>query len=158
MLVKLICCWLAFEAGMSTVRQHTRKTVFAQARARAQEIGRPLVVVGCPRMGFHSRVAPAYDHGSMTIDLHPCGHRDCLCGDITQSGAIPVADDSCVVFVSCVLEYINPARRPDAVRELLRASGSRENLFNVPVGPSTSLLIPSGGSFSSKPACAVERT
>ena len=52
------------------------------------------------------------------------------------AGPVPgVADDTAVVFVSCVLEYIADATA--AVRELRRMAGSPENLFTVSVQPWT---------------------
>ncbi len=72
----------------------------------------------------------------MRVDINGCP----LCkvvqvADITAGPVRGVADDSAVVFVSCVLEYVNdPAA---AVHEFRRMAGSPENLFDVAVQPWT---------------------
>ena len=155
MFLNLILFICAYEGGMSIARQARRKERFAQAQQAAQTAGRPLVVVGCPHMGFHSRIAPVYDHGDATFDLHPCGHPLCHCADLTQPRALPYDDDSAVVFESCVLAYIPAEHRRQAAAELLRVAGSPANVFSVPVGPSTSRLLPNAGSLNPAPACTI---
>lgn len=74
----------------------------------------------------------AYGCGDLCVDINGCP----LCkvvqvADITAGPVRGVPDDSAVVFVSCVLEYVNdPAA---AVHELRRMAGSPENLFDVAV-------------------------
>ncbi len=55
--------------------------------------------------------------------------------DITKGPIEGIADDSAVVFASCVLEYVTDAAA--ALRELARIAGSPENLFLVLVEPWT---------------------
>ncbi|MBK8265621.1 MAG: hypothetical protein IPK80_30365 [Nannocystis sp.] len=58
-----------------------------------------------------------------------------IVADIT-GGPIPgIADDSAVVFVSCVLEYVQDLNA--ALAEIARIAGSAENLFVVNVQPWT---------------------
>ncbi len=49
--------------------------------------------------------------------------------DLTAGPVPGVADDSAVVFVSCVLEYVSDPEA--ALLELQRMAGSAENLFIV---------------------------
>ena len=62
--------------------------------------------------------------------------------DITRGPIAGLADDSAVVFVSCVLEYV--ADLQAARRELLRIAGTIDNIFLVTVQPwsLTSRLYP----------------
>ncbi|MBK8263789.1 MAG: hypothetical protein IPK80_20940 [Nannocystis sp.] len=56
-----------------------------------------------------------------------------IVADITR-GKIPnIADDSAVVFVSCVLEYVEDLH--GALAEIARIAGSPDNLFIVNVQP-----------------------
>ena len=49
--------------------------------------------------------------------------------DLTAGPVPGAADDSAVVFVSCVLKYVSDPEA--ALRELQRMAGARENLFIV---------------------------
>jgi hypothetical protein len=132
----------AYEGGLAVARFQRRKQVFAQAKARAEQLGRQLVVVGDPDAGAHTRLARAYPCGDACVDLRGCP----LCptsieADVT-AGLSSFEDDSAVVYVSCVLEYVSDAERAES--ELLRIAGRQENLFLVYVDPwsFTSVLYP----------------
>lgn len=97
-------------------RRHRRVTVFAQAQARALKLGRTLVVVGSPDGG----VTSGYGCGDVTVDVN--GSTQCprtLKADVTKK--LPFDNNSVVVFVSCVLEYVADVNA--AACELLRVSG-----------------------------------
>jgi hypothetical protein len=104
-------------------RLSSRRGLFARARARANESGRPLVVVGAPSAGLVSGRLAQYGCGDLPcVDLRGC--RDCgaLARDVTTPGAIPADDDSAVVFVSYVLEYVNDI--DGAIAEIARVAGA----------------------------------
>ncbi len=119
----------AWEAGWWLRRLHQRKVVFDQARARAAKLGRPLVVVGAPDRG----PTPGPGCGDITVDLDGSACPVSIAADITKP--LPLGDDSAVVFVSYVLEYVDDYAA--GYRELLRVAGSPENLFIVRVEPWT---------------------
>ena len=125
---------LAVETGLALRRFETRRRVYEAAVRRAAELGRPLVVVGDPDAGAHTRLVRAYGCGDLCIDLHGCPQcRVMQAADLTQGPVPGIADDSAVVYVSCVLEYVaDPAA---ALRELIRMAGAPENLFLVFVEP-----------------------
>jgi hypothetical protein len=86
-------------------------------------------------------MGPAYGCGEVCVDLAGCtGCPVTVQGDIANYTGVP--DDSAVVFVSCVLEYVNDVDA--AWREILRMAGSLENVFVVCVQPHTmtSVLYP----------------
>lgn len=126
---------------MALVRHANRQRLFAAAQARALALNRPLVVVGDPNGGVWSRVFPAYGCGDVCVDLHGCpACARQLRADLTQR--VNLADDSGVVFVSCVFEYIEDL--PAAWAEVMRIAGTAENVFVVKVQPGTlsSILVP----------------
>jgi hypothetical protein len=137
----------AWELGWYWRRRGLRASAFRRAEAEARRLGRPLVVVGAPDGG----VTAGYGCGDVTVDIFPS--KACpnpLVADVTKP--LPFADDSVVVFVSCVLEYVGNA--DDAIRELCRVSGGR--FFVVRVEPWTfaSVLYPGAQrSFRRAPAC-----
>jgi len=127
---------LIVEGGTALRRFRRRREAFEAAVRRATETGRPLVVVGDPDAGAHTRLLRAYECGDLCIDLRGCPRCQTMkVADITKGPIDGIADDSAVVFVSCVLEYV--ADPTAALRELARIAGARENLFLVLVEPWT---------------------
>ena len=111
------------------------KTRCRQEKQTAQGAGRRRRARNCAG-GAHTRLFRAYGCGDLCVDLRGCP----LCqvvqvADLTAGPVPGVADDTAVVFVSCVLEYVRDAAA--AVRELRRMAGSPENLFAVSVQPWT---------------------
>lgn len=123
---------LIAESLASMARFGDRKVLYGQALQRARETSRPLVVVGDPDAGAHTRLLRAYGCGDVTIDL--AGAPNCpvsIPADITAGPITRVPDDSAVVYVSCVLEYVT---NPQAGwREILRMAGRPDNVFMVVV-------------------------
>jgi hypothetical protein len=133
----------AIEGYGALDRFEDRRVLFAQAGKRSAETGRPLVVVGDPDGGTHTRMARAYDCGDICLDLNGCP----LCPvayrvDLTKGPITQVPDDSAVVFVSCVLEYVSDYNK--AWAEIMRMAGSPDNVFLVEVQhwTATALLYP----------------
>ena len=133
---------LGYEGLRAMQRDAVRTAVFEKAAQRAVDLNRPLLVVGDPYNGIWSNaMGAAYSCGSVCLDLTGCP----LCpvaikADITQP--LNLASDSYVVFVSCVLEYVNDPN--SAWNEILRVAGSGDNAFLVDVQPYTltSILYP----------------
>jgi len=118
---------LVWETAWYLRRAQERQRLFQAARQRADALGRRLVVVGSPDGGVTS--SPC---GDITVDIAPSAAcPNSLQADISKP--LPFGDDSVVVFVSCVLEYVEDY--PGAVSELLRISGGE--LFVCRVEPWT---------------------
>src|SRR5690349_7387382 len=106
--------------SVAAVTRHNRRTcLFYEAGKKARALGRPLVVVGDPDAGLHTRLLRAYGCGDVCVDANGCE----LCpvvrvADITAGPVPGIADDSAVVFVSCVLEYVRDL--PAALAEIRR--------------------------------------
>jgi len=117
----------AWEAAWWFIRQQKRKRMYDKATALALRLGRPLIVVGAPDRG--TTRGPGC--GDVTVDIAPS-----LCPRFVQAdicARLPFEDDSTVVFVSCVLEYVADAEA--AMRELRRIAGP--NLYIARVEPWT---------------------
>jgi hypothetical protein len=116
---------LLIEGGSALHRFRRRRQAFEAAARRAAETGRPLIVVGDPDAGAHTRLMRAYECGDLCIDLQGCPRCQVMkAADLTKGPIEGVADDSAVVFVSCVLEYVTDLeaalRRARADRRLTR--------------------------------------
>lgn len=124
------------EGGAALVRFRERSVAFRSAMDRAVALDRRLVVIGDPDAGFHTRFMRAYGCGDICVDLNGCPKCPMtVVSDITKGPVPGVADDTAVVFVSCVLEYV--ANVDMALQEISRMAGSPENAFIVTVQPWT---------------------
>jgi hypothetical protein len=124
------------EGTAALIRFRERTAAFQLAAERATALGRRLVVIGDPDAGMHTRLMRAYGCGDVCVDMNGCpGCPVTVVADITHGPVPDVADDSAVVFVSCVLEYVSDLNA--ALREIARIAGSPENVFVVTVQPWT---------------------
>lgn len=120
----LVCVVGLWEVGWWLRRRARRGSVFATALDDARHQGKPLVVIGAPDGG----VTSGYDCGDVTIDLieqSVCERY--LRADVTKR--LPFEDDSVVVFVSCVLEYVDDYEA--ARREIRRVGGNSVYIVRV---------------------------
>jgi SAM-dependent methyltransferase len=108
--------------------------VYAAAHALARSLGRQLVVVGAP----DAATTAGYPCGDVTVDLAKTSCPVAVRADITKP--LPFADDSVVVFVSCVLEYVDDENA--AWAELNRISGGRVFVVRVEPWTLTAFLYP----------------
>lgn len=115
-----------WEAFWFMHRRAARVSTHAAAQAAAKALGRPLVTVGAPDLGSSS--SPS---GDIVVDIRPSTLPNSIVADICKP--LPFATDSVVVFVSCVLEYVNDFDA--ALAELRRISGG--HLYVVRVEPWT---------------------
>lgn len=131
-----------YESTLALARFRRRRLVYRAAQERARRLNRPVVVVGDPDAGMHTRMARAYPCGDVCVDLSGCPQCPIsIPANIEQT--IPlIEDDSVVVFVSCVFEYVDDVEA--AIAELMRIAGAPANLFSVVVDPLclTSLMYP----------------
>lgn len=123
-----------WEAGWWMRRRHLRGEAYATAKARAGVLNRPLVVIGAPEGG----VTGGYGCGDVTVDVVTTTCRPSVRADITKP--LPFEDNSVVVVVMCVLEYV--ADFNAAMRELLRVSGGELFIVRVEPWTLTSYLYP----------------
>ena len=131
---RLILAYVALGEGCAAVsRSRERPLAFRTAAERAEALGRRLVVIGDPDAGFHTRLMRAYGCGDVCVDMNGCPRCPVtVVADISKK--IPgVDDDSAVVFIACVLEYV--ADLNAALAEVLRIAGGHDNTFLVFVQP-----------------------
>lgn len=114
-------------------RRWNRQETFARARARARELGLPLIVVGAPRTGGVNPIFVDYGCGELCLDLVGCeGCEATMAGRLEDTLPLLPARRA-VVFVSCTLEYVDDVEL--VWRELRRVAG--DELFVVTVEPWT---------------------
>lgn len=138
-IVILVGIILINEFIQGIIRQKNRQKVFKMAQKRALEISKPLVVFGDPYNGlgskFYNLFMDGYSCGDETVDL--TGAPKCPNGiksDILEYLQVQ-SSDSKVIFISCVLEYIENIEQ--VIKEIMRVSGGIENIFIVTVSEFT---------------------
>lgn len=110
-----------------------RKRYYRLARERATLLSKPLMIIGDPDAGYTNKLLGAdYPCGDVTLDLSlsaKCKRSGGgVEGDIRDT--LPsFADNSHVIFVSYVLEYVEDLHK--VIPELMRIAGSADNLFVV---------------------------
>jgi len=125
----------AWEGGWWLRRRWRREKVYDYALAYAHSIGRQLVVIGAPDGG----VTGGYGCGDLTVDLVTTACPNGLVADVTKP--LPLADDSVVVFCSCVLEYVQ-GDLTAALKEIQRVSGGKAFFVGVEPWTLTAYLYP----------------
>jgi hypothetical protein len=133
-LVPVIAGLATWEAAWWARRRSRRAAIYQEALHQARELNRPLMVIGAPDGG----VTSGYDCGDITVDVCPSSCPVHLQADITQR--IPMPDASCVIFVSCVLEYVDDLE--GALQEIQRVSGGHAYFVGVEPWTLTAFLYP----------------
>lgn len=135
-IIVIICAIiLANEIYQGAVRQKSRQLIYKQAEARSKELGKPLLVYGDPYYGIGSRFfnlfMEGYGCGDETVDLTGCPK----CPNGVKSDMLAhlktKKSNSQVIFVSCVLEYLDDIEQ--TIEEMTRVAGSLDNIFVVTV-------------------------
>ncbi len=125
---------VAWEVATACSRKLQRREVFRAAEERARITGKPLVVVGDPDNGAVNRfLGRDYGEGDVTVDITGCpGCRNGVRAKI-EDYLPTLRDDSCVLFVSCVLEYVDGGRGNvrQILREMDRVAGGDRFLVTV---------------------------
>lgn len=124
----------AWEAIWWADRVQNRQSLYDRAKAHARALRMPLVVLGAPDRG--ATRGPGC--GDLTLDLGP---TQCPCSmQIDVSKQIPLPTNSAIIFVSCVLEYVNDL--PSAWHELQRVAPGRVYVSRVQPWTLTAYLYP----------------
>lgn len=118
------------ELGSIWERSELRRELMRQAETRAQALGRPLVVFRPDKSGPLDRAIESWEQGIFE-PVEIVQARAAELSDRRQR----FADDSAVVFVACVLEYVDDAQA--ALNEVLRIAGDVANIYVVTVQPWT---------------------
>jgi hypothetical protein len=126
---------LTNEIYQGAKRQKDRQEIYKLAESRAKAINKPLLVYGDPYYGigtrFFNMFMEGYGCGDETVDLTGCP----LCPNCVKSDILvhlkTKKSNSHVIFVSCVLEYIDEIE--ETITEVKRVAGSLDNIFVVTV-------------------------
>jgi hypothetical protein len=122
------------ETAATWTRWEQRRRLFLAADARARQLGRPLLVVLPRKEGWFNRSMRLYEYGARYPDIFSRRNSPVIFADSLARG-VAVQDDSAVVYVACVLEYVTDLRR--SMDEILRIAGEPENIYIVTVQPWT---------------------
>ena len=122
------------ETAATWTRWEQRRRLFLAADARARKLGRPLLVVLPRKEGWFNRSMRLYEYGARYPDIFSRRNSPVIFADSLARG-VAVQDDSAVLYVACVLEYVTDLRR--SMDEILRIAGEPANIYIVTVQPWT---------------------
>jgi hypothetical protein len=122
------------ETAATWTRWEQRRRLFLAADARARQLGRPLLVVLPRKEGWFNRSMRLYEYGARYPDIFSGRNAPILYADTLARG-VAAHDDSAVLYVACVLEYVADLRR--SMDEIMRIAGEPENIYIVTVQPWT---------------------
>ena len=136
---------LGAEAIAAYTRFRHRQVAYEAAARHAVAADRQLVIVGDPYAGAVTRIWPSYgcEADAICVDINGCPQCPVsVKADLTRGPIQEIPDNSAVVFVSAVLEYVNDFDA--AWREIMRMAGHPGNIHFVNVQPwtLTSVLYP----------------
>lgn len=106
-----------------------QRAIFAMAKQRARDKGKPLIVIGdpAPPKTYNSSFGAGYDGGDMCIDTNGCesvARSRALRVRAKVQDVLPLlSNDSAVIFESEVLEYLPEADVEPTISEMKRVSG-----------------------------------
>ena len=123
------------ETAATWTRWDQRRRLFLAADERARLLGRPLLVVLPRKEGWFNRSMRLYEYGSRYSDIFSGGGAPVIFADTLARGVAALGNDSAVLYVACVLEYVTDLRR--SMDEILRIAGAPENIYIVTVQPWT---------------------
>jgi hypothetical protein len=130
----LIFSILIYEMVLSYTRVQRRKQIFKVAQQRSIETKKPLLVIGDPENGSTNFVlGRSYGCGDVCVDLTGCPGCPNGVQEKIESFLVKKKSNSYVIFISCVLEYVNPNQIDLILQELERVSGN--DLYVVSVDP-----------------------
>ena len=88
------------------ITHNERKKYYTYAIQQSLKINKPLLVIGDPSKGQTCSLFGApYGFGTVCIDIDPISEQCIKADALNYLRLLP--DDSCVCFISCVLEYVD---------------------------------------------------
>jgi len=122
------------ETAATWTRWEQRRRLFQAADERARQLDRPLLVVLPRKEGWFNRSMRLFEYGARYPDIFRDRKAPVIYADTLARG-VPARDDSAVLYVACVLEYVTDLRR--SMDEIMRIAGEPENIYIVTVQPWT---------------------
>jgi hypothetical protein len=109
--------------------------MFVKAKKRKEETGKPLLVVGEPGNGaWNKTFGHAYGCGDLCLDISGCHSCKNSVAAPLEEQIRKMKTNSCVIYVSCTLEYMRSVSHLREVEHhLQRVSGG--DLFIVHIQP-----------------------
>lgn len=127
LLIIVIAIIISYEIIIGLGRYNEKTVKYNIAKKVAEATGKQFIVIGNPDNGFMDKLlGPSYSGGDVLIDIVPSKKFNTTVMDVREF--VKTRDiDSCVIFESCVLEYL-----PDNLevqKEFKRIAG--DNLYQV---------------------------
>ena len=132
-IVCIVIMILLYELYHELSRHYNRLNIYKMALKQSNETNKPLIVYGDPYNGvgskFWNKIFGSYGCGDMAVDLTGCPKCDNGVKSDILDHLKTVESDSAIIFISCVLEYVDNIE--EVIDEIYRVAGSKENIYIV---------------------------
>jgi len=134
---------ILYELILTYTRYIKRNRIFKMANKRVKETGKPLMVIGDPDNGATNYIfGRSYDCGDVCVDLTGCPSCPKGIKEKIEDYLPTLESDSYVIFISCVLEYVDPDKIDFIISEMKRVSGGDYFVVSVEPFSMTALFYP----------------
>lgn len=134
---------ILFELALTYSRFLKRNQIYNVAKQRSSETQKPLMIVGDPDNGATNYIfGRSYDCGDLCVDLTGCPKCSNGIKAKVEDYLPTLKSNSYVLFVSCVLEYVDSKNIDHIFSEIKRVSGGDYYIVSVEPYSITALLYP----------------
>lgn len=151
-LLYILCTWLIIDLYQAYKRSSRRKIYYEMALQKSRETNKELLVIGDPDNGFVNKYfGRDYGCGTICIDITGCPKCKNKWKGKVENILPKLETNRYVVYVSCVLEYMDKTHIDDTIKHLKRVSGG--DLYLVSVDPySFTSMFYVGRMFTGEPS------
>lgn len=127
LLIIIVILLLVSEVYEQYNKKYSHDKIYNDAEKASRIIGRPLMILGDPFKIMQKNIC-----GNICIDMDGCPKCQVSVKGRIEDILPTFKADSHVIFVSCVLEYVDDIDK--VWKELIRIGGTIDNIYVIPSG------------------------
>jgi hypothetical protein len=127
LLIIIVVLLLASEVYEQYNKKYSHERIYNEAEKSSRILGRPLMILGDPYKIMRKSIC-----GNICIDMDGCPKCQVSVKGRMEDILPTMKADSHVIFVSCVLEYVDDIDK--VWKELIRIAGTINNIYVIPTG------------------------
>lgn len=131
-IVIIVILLLMYELVLCGQRTYKKRSLYKKALMRSHQTGKPLLVIGNPIGGATDRlIGESHGKGDICVDITGCGEGSGNYKMKAHELLMNIPSDSCIIYSSMVLEYIEPDEIDKTIRQIKRVAGNKDNIFLI---------------------------
>ncbi len=134
---------IIYECVIAYTRYLKRKRIYDIAKKASLDLKKPLLVIGDPDNGSANHVfGRCYECGDLCLDITGCPKCERSIQSSVEDFLPKLESNSHVIFISCVLEYVDSEKLNFVISEIKRVSGNDFYLISVEPFSLTAMFYP----------------